>query len=332
MLSRVLSRSLLFAVLLVANNARVAGQTPAGTDAAEKRVEAIEMRLGGRLGVTTLDTGNSRRLEHRASERFPMCSTFKLLAVAAVLHRVDEKAEQLTRFIPYTKAELLEYAPVTTERISEGGMTLAALCAAAVEESDNTAANLLLQTIGGPEGLTGYARSLGDERTRLDRLEPYLNSAVPGDERDTTTPEAMVATLRTLLLGDALLQQLYLCRIFEPFQRVQSPNQQSPRRTRSLQGSCNGRANGARRSDLAHPPAQSHTPRPWRNACWSAPLVGIRYSKKCLLNVHAVDGQAAALAGLISCLLKAEWAGRRSEGFRGQPSNLVGSLFAGSRP
>jgi len=85
-------------------------------------------------------------------------------------------------------------------------MTLAALCAAAIEYSDNTAANLLLQTIGGPEGLTRYARSLGDERTRLDRVEPHLNSAVPGDERDTTTPTAMVGNLRTLLLGDALSQ------------------------------------------------------------------------------------------------------------------------------
>jgi beta-lactamase class A len=207
MVTRVISQLFLSAVLLVANNARAADQTPAGTDAPEKRVETIEMRLGGRLGVAAFDTDSSRRLEHRASERFPMCSTFKLLAVAAVLHRVDEKAEQLTRFIPYTKADLLEYAPVTTEHVNEGGMTLAALCAAAVEESDNTAANLLLKTIGGPEGLTRYARSLGDERTRLDRFEPHLNSAVPGDERDTTTPAAMVANLHTLLLGDALSQQ-----------------------------------------------------------------------------------------------------------------------------
>ena len=177
------------------------------TAAAEKRIVALEMRLGGRLGVAALDIGSSRRLEHRAGERFPMCSTFKLLAASAVLHRVDEKKEQLTRFIPYTKADLLEHAPVTREHVNEGGMTLAALCAAAIEYSDNTAANLLLQTIGGPEGLTRYARSLGDEQTRLDRLEPHLNSAVPGDERDTTTPAAMVADLRALLLGNALSQQ-----------------------------------------------------------------------------------------------------------------------------
>ena len=86
------------------------------------------------------------------------------------------------------KADLLEYAPITKKHVAEGGMPLDALCAAAIELSDNTAGNLLLQTIGGPEGFTRYARSLGDEKTRLDRIEPDLNSALPGDERDTTTP------------------------------------------------------------------------------------------------------------------------------------------------
>jgi len=207
MLERITSRSLVFGVLLVASHARGADQPLVDTAAAEKRIVALEMRLGGRLGVAAVEIGSNRRLEHRASERFPMCSTFKLLAASAVLRQVDEKKEQLTRFIPYTKADLLEYAPVTKEHVNEGGMTLAALCAAAVEYSDNTAANLLLQTIGGPEGLTRYARSLGDEQTRLDRFEPHLNSAVPGDERDTTTPAAMVADLRLLLLGDALSPQ-----------------------------------------------------------------------------------------------------------------------------
>ena len=206
MLKGVTSRLLLFGVFLVVHHARGADEPLVDTAAAEKRILALELSLGGRLGIAALDIGRSRRLEHRASERFPMCSTFKPLAAAAVLHRVDEKKEQLTRFIPYTKADLLEHAPVTREHVNEGGMTLAALCAAAIEYSDNTAANLLLQTIGGPEGLTRYARSLGDEQTRLDRREPDLNSAVPGDERDTTTPAAMVANLRTLLLGDALSQ------------------------------------------------------------------------------------------------------------------------------
>jgi beta-lactamase class A len=199
-------RSSLLAVtaLLVATSTQAADQTPAAREAAVKRIAEIEARVGGRLGVAAIETGSGRRLEHRANERFPMCSTFKILAVAAVLHRVDKKQDQLTRVIPYTVADLLEYAPVTTEHVKEGGMTLAALCAAALNYSDNTAGNLLLKTIGGPAGLTRYARSLGDRQTRLDRLEPYLNSAVPGDERDTTTPAAMLGNLRVLLLGDAL--------------------------------------------------------------------------------------------------------------------------------
>jgi beta-lactamase class A len=203
-MKRRIAQSLLFILLLVASNSRLNGQAPAGLDTPEQHIGAIERNLGGRLGVAVLETGSGRRLEHRAGERFPLCSTFKLLAAAAVLHRVDEKQEQLARVIPYTKADLLKYAPVTTEHVKEGGMALGALCAAAIQYSDNTAGNLLLQTIGGPEGLTRYARSLGDEQTRLDRIEPHLNSAVPGDERDTTTPAAMLANLRTLLMGEAL--------------------------------------------------------------------------------------------------------------------------------
>ncbi|MEO7165728.1 MAG: class A beta-lactamase [Spartobacteria bacterium] len=181
-----------------------AGAAEPASGSAEKRIAAVETRIGGRLGVAALETGSGRRIAHGASERFPMCSTFKFLAAAAVLHRVDINEEKLDRVISYTEADLLEYAPAAKEHLREGGMTVGALCAAAITLSDNTAANLLLKTIGGPAGFTRYARTLGDKETRLDRIEPDLNSARPGDERDTTTPAAMLGDLRALLLGDAL--------------------------------------------------------------------------------------------------------------------------------
>jgi beta-lactamase class A len=168
------------------------------------RIAAIETRIGGRIGVAALDTGNAKHLDYRAAERFPMCSTFKFLAAAAVLKRVDEKKERLERFVSYTAEDILEYAPVTKEHLSEGGMPLGALCEAAIEQSDNTAGNLLLNAIDGPAGLTNFARALGDRVTRLDRIEPELNSAIPGDERDTTTPAAISSDMQRLLLGDAL--------------------------------------------------------------------------------------------------------------------------------
>jgi beta-lactamase class A len=192
-------------MLLLANIAHATGPGPPTNESSSRaRLAAIEARVGGRLGVAVLATGTGQRLDYRAGERFPMCSTFKALAAAAILHRVDEKQDYLDRFIPYTEADLLEYAPVTRKHVREGGMTLGALCAAAVTLSDNTAGNLLLKVIGGPAALTRYARSLGDEQTRLDRLEPDLNNYVPGDERDTTTPAAMLGNLHKLLLGDAL--------------------------------------------------------------------------------------------------------------------------------
>jgi beta-lactamase class A len=182
----------------------LAASAASGENDATARIAAIETRIGGRIGVAALDTGNDKHLDYRAEERFPMCSTFKFLAAAAVLKRVDEKKERLERFVPYNAKDILEYAPVTKEHLKEGGMTLGALCEAAIEQSDNTAGNLLLNAIGGPAGLTNFVRALGDRVTRLDRIEPELNSAIPGDERDTTTPAAISSDMQRLLLGDAL--------------------------------------------------------------------------------------------------------------------------------
>jgi len=182
----------------------LAASAVSGENDAAARIAAIETRIGGRIGVAVLDISNSKRIDCRADERFPMCSTFKFLAAAAVLKRVDEKKEKLERFVPYGTKEILEYARVTKEHLKDGGMTLGALCAAAIEQSDNTAGNLLLNAIGGPVGLTNFVRTLGDRVTRLDRIEPELNSAIPGDERDTTTPAAICSDMQKLLLGDAL--------------------------------------------------------------------------------------------------------------------------------
>ena len=170
----------------------------------DARFKAIEKRVAGRLGVAALDTASGRRIGHRAAERFPLCSTFKFLAVAAVLKRVDEGRENLDRRIGYSQGALLEYAPITRQHEKEGGMTVSALCAAAIEYSDNTAANLLLQSLGGPSAIGRYAATLGDGVTRLDRTEPSLNEAVPGDPRDTTSPAAMLGNLQAILLGKAL--------------------------------------------------------------------------------------------------------------------------------
>ena len=171
---------------------------------ANKRLAEIEAREGGRLGVFVRDTGGGATIEHRADERFPMCSTFKLLTAAAALKRVDDGAERLDRTIAYGPNDLLEYAPIVKAHVAEGGMTVADLCAAAIDWSDNTAGNLILQSIGGPAGFTQFARSLGDELTRLDRNEPTLNESLPGDPRDTTSPRAMATNMQKVLLGDAL--------------------------------------------------------------------------------------------------------------------------------
>lgn len=191
------------AALIGAALATCAVRGAAAMEDAAARLAQLERRDGGRLGVEVRDTATGRRFGHRADERFPMCSTFKAIAAATVLARADKGQDDLNRRISYGRDDLLSYAPVTSKNV-ETGMTLAELCAAAVVWSDNTAANLMLATMGGPAGITAFARAHGDGVTRLDRTEPTLNTAIAGDPRDTTTPAAMVGLLDNVLLGQAL--------------------------------------------------------------------------------------------------------------------------------
>ncbi len=171
---------------------------------AQRRLAEIQNAAGGRLGVAALDSATGETLGHRADERFAMCSTFKLLAAACVLSRVDAGQERLDRHVRFSKSDLVTYSPVTERHAGTDRMTLADLCEAAITQSDNTAGNLLLASFGGPASLTAFARSLGDQVTRLDRIETALNEATPGDPRDTTTPAAMLASMRMLLLEKRL--------------------------------------------------------------------------------------------------------------------------------
>jgi beta-lactamase class A len=164
----------------------------------------IEASVGGRVGVFALDTASGKQLAHREDERFAMCSTFKLPLVAAVLARIDRREISLGDRVRYGEADLLEYAPTTREHVSEGAMTIEALAKAAITNSDNTAANLLLAQVDGPAGLTQFFRQVGDPVTRLDRNEPTLNTNVRGDPRDTTSPRAMVGLMQRVLCADAL--------------------------------------------------------------------------------------------------------------------------------
>ena len=185
-----------------AEAAKSHGDARAG--ALEKQLAAIEAQVGGRLGVAMLDTAGGQVRGWRMHERFPMCSTFKLLLTSAVLTRKDRGEEDLGRRIVYAQAQVVSYSPVSGPRAGGEGMTVAELCEAALTRSDNTAANLLLESIGGPPAVTAFARSIGDPVTRLDRNETTLNEAIKGDPRDTTTPAAMLANMRELLLGERL--------------------------------------------------------------------------------------------------------------------------------
>ncbi|WP_199511394.1 class A beta-lactamase [Nucisporomicrobium flavum] len=164
----------------------------------------LERRYAARIGAYALDTGNGRVVRHRSSELFPLLSTFKVIASAAVLDRARHcEPGLMDRVIHYSADDLVSYSPITEQHV-EDGMTVAELCRAAITYSDNTAGNLILDRIGGPAGVTRYVRGLGDRVTRLDRYETDLNLWSPTEVRDTTTPEAAGRDLRALTLGSAL--------------------------------------------------------------------------------------------------------------------------------
>ncbi len=162
--------------------------------------DAEEQRGAGRLGVCAVALRDGNHIERRAHEQFPLASTFKLPLVTCVLSRVDHGAERLDRTLHFRASDILHsYSPAFASMPHGGTLTIAQLCAAAIEHSDNTAADALLRTVGGPQALTAYLRGLGDRVTRIDRSEPALNTAIPGDVRDTTTPAAMADLLARLV-------------------------------------------------------------------------------------------------------------------------------------
>lgn len=164
---------------------------------------ALEKASGGRLGVTLLNTATGQRNGHRQDERFPMCSTFKFVLSACVLHLADQGTLSLDRRLPISAQDMLSHAPVTRRHVGKD-LTVRDLCRATMVTSDNPAANLLLGVVGGPAGVTAFLRANGDAVTRNDRLEPEMNEFAPGDPRDTTSPAAMAASLQRFVLGDVL--------------------------------------------------------------------------------------------------------------------------------
>lgn len=169
------------------------------TEGLQAFLKQEEMRLPGKIGMSIVNAEGQPVFGYRQNERFPLTSTFKVLACAALLDRLHKTSGSLNEAVIIQPAELLSYSPITKNYVAPATITLQTLCAAAVSYSDNTAGNRILTYLGGPAAVTRFMRESGDTITRLDRTEPTLNEATPGDERDTSTPERMAAGLHRLL-------------------------------------------------------------------------------------------------------------------------------------
>ncbi|WP_374197264.1 class A beta-lactamase [Janthinobacterium sp. UMAB-60] len=170
---------------------------------AHTQLAALEQAAGGRLGVAAWRQGSELRVAYRADERFPLASTFKAMLAGAVLARSVSQPGLLDQHVRYEKKELVTYSPLTEKHLADG-MSVADLCAATLQYSDNSAANFLMTILGGPQAVTAFARSIGNTVFQLERWETELNSAIPGEARDTASPASMAHSLQQLLLGNSL--------------------------------------------------------------------------------------------------------------------------------
>jgi beta-lactamase class A len=203
--NKVLGCSVFLAIMATLVNTCLANDQQIIPSANQKKLADLEVSSGGRIGLFVINTRDNTSLQYHAKERFPMCSTSKVMAVAAILKQSTKDRDLLQHKIAYTKkdVELSGYAPITKNHIIDG-LVISELCKAAITQSDNTAMNLLMKKLGGPEAVTSFAHAFGDNKFRLDCYEPELNSAIPGDLRDTTTPKAMTESLNKLAFGEVL--------------------------------------------------------------------------------------------------------------------------------
>ena len=253
-------------------------------------VGAIQTRVGGRIGAYMLDTQSQLELAFNARERFAMCSTFKLMLAAAILQRVEAGALSLDDKLPVRPEDMVPHAPITSTHVAEGSMSVRDLCAAIVTVSDNAAANILLEPLGGPAALTQFLRGIGDRVTRLDRTEVELNTNLPGDPRDTTTPRAMALSMEKVLLGDVLSTQSRL-------QLVAWMRQSTTGRQRLRAGvpadwkagdkTGNGRNGAANDVMVAWPPGRSA-------------VIAAVYMSQSTQAANALDGAHAEIGGLLA--------------------------------
>lgn len=178
----------------------------------QQNIKSIESKYGGKIGIFVIDTANNKTLNYQANKRFPFCSTFKFIVVGAILNKASKNLNLLNEKISYSKADLVNaYSPYTIKNLDNGNhsMSIKSLCKAAML-SDTTATNLLIKRLGGIEKINQFAKRAGNESFRLDRWEPYINTAIPGDSRDTSTPKDMAKIMQQLALGNQLTPKLKL--------------------------------------------------------------------------------------------------------------------------
>ncbi|MDQ2994647.1 MAG: serine hydrolase, partial [Pseudomonadota bacterium] len=205
-IQRVILQSLALIVVIILNFACVtcfASVQSARLDNVQRQFAELEASAGGRLGVAAIDTATHHEIQYRGDQRFPMGCTSKVMGVAAILKNSMTDNQYLQQNVKYQKKDLVNWNPITEKYLAQG-MTIEALCGAAISYSDNTAMNLLTAKLGGPQGINRFARSIGDSSFKLNHWWPDEAKANLFDLQDSSTPNAMARSLQKIALGEVL--------------------------------------------------------------------------------------------------------------------------------
>lgn len=207
----------------------------------DREIEALARRARpGALGFGLMNLESGEFWVRLGDRAFPMQSVFKLPLAAAVLAEVDADRLRLDETITLEAKDLSPpWSPIADAWPARSVYAVQALLRAAIVDSDNTAADLLMKRIGGPGAVSAWLQGKTVAEVRVDRYERELQPQVYGmasfraawkgeaafsaardtvpaaarhaatlaymaDPRDTATPRGMLGLLRRLDQGDLI--------------------------------------------------------------------------------------------------------------------------------
>lgn len=173
----------------------------------QREVESIVADKNLKLGLSIYDFQTGKTLSINGNKRFPMQSVYKFQIGLAVLNNVDNGICTLSDTIVIEKKDLHPelWSPIRDTYPNGVSMPLSNVITYAVAQSDNSASDLLLSILGGPDKVQNYIQVKGIRKMHIKNTEREIQSSWDLQFQNWTTPNEMIKLL-TLFNNEKLLQ------------------------------------------------------------------------------------------------------------------------------